>query len=269
VSQAQGTIILAETVIGPVLLLAVLFGALAIGRRVAAPLERAQARQLAFTADASHELRTPLSVIEAQSTLALTQDRDPAWYRAAFERVTAESMRMRRLVESMLWLARFDAQAARPRDEAVDLGVLARQAVDRFEAVAASRQVAIRASVPAGGVSIAAPAEWVDQLLGVLLDNACRYAPAGGHVDVRVAAQAGRAAVTVEDDGPGIPAEERDRIFDRFHRASDKAGGAGLGLAIADAIVRATGGRWSVGRSSSGGASMTVTWPLRGLASSR
>jgi len=201
VSQAQGTIVLAEAIVGPLLLLAVLLGALAIGRRVAAPLERAQARQLAFTADASHELRTPLSVIEAQATLALAQDRDAAWYRAAFERVTAESRRMRRLVESMLWLARFDAQSGHPRDEEVDLGVLAERAVDRFDAVAQSRRVEIRARAPSSAVSIAAPADWIDQLLGVLVDNACRYAPEGGHVMVRVVTQTGRAGIVVEDDG--------------------------------------------------------------------
>jgi signal transduction histidine kinase len=70
-----------------------------------------------------------------------------------------------------------------------------------------------------------------------------------------------RTRVTVDDSGPGIAAEDRTRIFDRFHRATQTAGGAGLGLAIADAVVKATNGRWTIGTSPAGGASMSVSWP--------
>jgi signal transduction histidine kinase len=108
---------------------------------------------------------------------------------------------------------------------------------------------------------VAAPPEWLDRLLGVLIDNACKYAPEGGTVAIAVGADNARVRLTVDDSGPGIPDSERSRIFDRFHRASGGAGGAGLGLAIADAIVRATGGEWSVGRSPAGGARMAVSWP--------
>src|SRR5439155_12597097 len=95
VSQSQSTIVLAELLIGPVLLAIVFLGAVAIGRRVATPVEIARRRQLEFTADASHELRTPLSVIEANTSLALAQDRSEEWYRTAFGRVDVESKRMR------------------------------------------------------------------------------------------------------------------------------------------------------------------------------
>ncbi len=115
---------------------------------------------------------------------------------------------------------------------------------------------------------ISAPPEWLDRLLGVLLDNACRYTPPDGTVDVRVGRRDGRVRLAVEDSGPGIPAGERAHIFDRFRRASDAPGGSGLGLAIADAVVRGSGGRWEVGTSPSGGASMAVTWSplIRGSA---
>ena len=110
---------------GPILLLAVFLGALTVGTRVASPIEAVRQRQMEFTADASHELRTPLSVIEATTTLALARERDPAWYRSAFERVHTESQRIRRLVEDLLWLARFDSTAGQPDAAPVDLGVLA------------------------------------------------------------------------------------------------------------------------------------------------
>jgi two-component system sensor histidine kinase CiaH len=266
VSRAQSTLIVAEVAIGPFLLLVVFAGAVAIGRRVAMPVELARRRELEFTADASHELRTPLSVIEAHTSLALTQDRSAAWYRTAFERVDRESKRMRRLLDDLLWLARFDATEARPNAEPVDLGILAKQTADRFGPVAETRRLALEV-VTADDAVIAAPPDWLDRLLGVLLDNACKYAPEGGSVAVRVSVEDGRVALVVDDSGPGIPPAEREHIFARFHRATDAESGAGLGLAIADAIVRATGGRWKIGSSPAGGARMAVSWPTASIGS--
>jgi signal transduction histidine kinase len=260
VAQAQSTLILAELLIGPLLLLVVFVGAVAIGRRVAGPIERASRRQLEFTADASHELRTPLSVIEAHTSLALAQDRSEAWYRTAFERVDLESKRMRRLLDDLLWLARFDATSVPPNVEPVDLGVLAAQTADRFGVVAEARHLRLDIRVPDESLVINAPPEWLDRLLGVLLDNACKYSPDGGAVTVSVVPERTRIALVVDDTGPGIPEAERAQIFDRFHRASAEQGGAGLGLAIADAIVRATNGRWRVDGAPSGGARMAVSW---------
>ena len=268
VYQARQTLVLAEVLVGPVLLAIVFMGALTIGRRVAAPIELAHQRQMEFTADASHELRTPLSVIEAQTTLALQQEREPGWYRRAFERVDVESKRIRRLVEDLLWLARFDSTDTAPHAEHVDLGVLAYQTADRFGAVAEARHLSLGVRLRGGSHVVTAPPEWLDRLIGVLLDNACKYTTERGSVVVTVAEEGSRVRLTVDDSGPGIPVEERPRIFDRFHRATDATGGAGLGLAIADAVVRRTGGRWDLGTSAAGGASMTVSWP-RGLAGRR
>jgi len=261
VSEARSTVIGAEAIVGGVLLVVVFLGALAIGRRVGAPIELARQRQLQFTADASHELRTPLSVIEAQTSLALAQERDPAWYRAAFQRISAESRRIRLLVDDLLWLARVDTSAGVPGAEPVEVGVLARQAVERFTAVAEAGGVSLAVFTPPEPQVVAGSPEWLDRLLGVLLDNACKYAPRGGRVAVTVSGDGGRVRLAVEDSGPGIATSERPRIFDRFHRATDRAGGAGLGLAIADAVVRRTQGRWEVGTSGLGGASMVVSWP--------
>src|SRR2546428_4165093 len=115
--QARGNLIQAELLIGPVLLLVVFLGALTIGRRVAAPIEQARQRQMDFTANASHELRTPLAVIQAQTSLALSQPRDADWYQRAFARVNEESKRMRVMVDDLLWLARFDAMPHSARSE--------------------------------------------------------------------------------------------------------------------------------------------------------
>ncbi len=259
---SRATIVGAEIAIAPVLLLTVFLGAVAIGRRVAAPIEQARIRQLELTADASHELRTPLSVIEANTSLALREGRSADWYRTAFERVDRESKRMHRLVDDILWLARFDATQAAPASEPVDLATLARQAVDRFAAVAEARRLRLAVDVPGPSAVVNAPPEWLDRLLGVLVDNACKYSPEGGFVTISIDVHGGRASLAVDDSGPGIPEHERSRVFDRFHRATDTPGGAGLGLAIGDAIVRATHGRWSVGSSPSGGARMAVSWPL-------
>ena len=261
VRATRYNILVAELFVGPLLLIAVFFGALTVGRRVGSPIERARQRQVALTADASHELRTPLSVIEAQTTLALERERDAEWYRRAFQAVGVESKRMRRLVDDLLWLARFDSTGTTPSSEAVDLGVLAAQAATRFEAVAESHEQTLRVRVDDVSTVISAPPEWLDRLLGVLLDNACRYTPPGGVIDVAVGRQDGRVRLAVDDSGPGISPGERDHIFDRFHRASDTPGGSGLGLAIAAAVVGSSGGRWDVGESPLGGAGMTVTWP--------
>jgi signal transduction histidine kinase len=268
VSQARSSLIVTETVAGIGVLLLVFFGTLIVGRRVGAPIELARQRQLEFTADASHELRTPLAVIEAQTSLALSQDRDPMWYQNAFRRIGSESGRIRRLVDDLLWLARVDTPQGRPAAEPVELGVIVSQAAERFEAVAESRGITLQMSIGLGPLVVMGSSEWLDRLLGVLLDNACKYAPKGGVVGVSVGAEGNRVRLAVDDSGPGIPEDERSKIFDRFHRAMDQGYGSGLGLAIADAVVRHTHGRWEVTTSPLGGARMVVSWP-RALAGSR
>ncbi len=261
VGSAEGTVIVAEVIVAPVLLALVFLGTLIVGRRVAAPLERARRRQLDFTADASHELRTPLTVIEAETSFALGSGRDPRTDQGTFERVHAESLHLRRIVDDMLWLARFDAAPAPPDAVPVDLGTLAISAAERFRAVCEQRgQRLTTAVVGRGGTVIVAPPEWLIRLVGVLVDNATKYAMEGGGVTVKVVTVGSRVQLVVEDTGPGIPADQRARVLDRFHRATDEPVGAGLGLSIADAVVRATGGRWEIGDAAGGGAHMAVTW---------
>ncbi|HTS99186.1 MAG TPA: HAMP domain-containing sensor histidine kinase [Streptosporangiaceae bacterium] len=250
-----------EALAAPVLLLAVFIGSLIIGLRALSPVEHSRRRQLEFTADASHELRTPLSVISAEAGIALGGQRKAADYRAALARIQGEGERLRRIVEDLLWLARFDSQPPQPGNEPLDLATIAAGCADRFRALARSHAIDIvLASEGAEPAWISAPPEWIDRLAGVLVDNACRYAGPDGTVRIGVSQRASRVTLTVEDSGPGIPAKDRDRLFDRFHRATEQGGGAGLGLAIADSIVRSTGGQWRIGDSPLGGALFAVSW---------
>ena len=255
-NRIERWLLIGEVTAGPVLLLAMFAGALLIGLRAQAPVERSRRRQLEFTADASHELRTPLSVIRAEVDLALSSPRKAADYRDTLIRISGESERLRRLVEDMLWLARFDSEPPRLDDGPVDLATTAQACADRFRSVGPD----VTADVTAEPALISAPPEWIDRLAGVLLDNACRYAGPDGQVRVGVAHTGHRVTLTVEDSGPGIPVEQRATLFDRFSRATEEGSGAGLGLAIGDSVVRSTGGHWEVGDSPLGGARLAVSW---------
>jgi signal transduction histidine kinase len=245
-----------EFVVGPVLLLAMFGGSLIVGMRALAPVEQARQRQLEFTADASHELRTPLSVLRAEVDVALSARRTAAAFRDSMIRIRSESERLSRLVDDLLWLARFDSQPPPPGREPIDVATLAASSADRFRAVGP----AITTDTGSGPALISAPPEWIDRLMGVLMDNACRYAGPDGQVRITVKAEGGRLALTVEDSGPGIPEAQRPGLFDRFQRAEESGSGAGLGLAIGDSIVRSTGGRWHVATSSLGGARLEISW---------
>jgi two-component system, OmpR family, sensor histidine kinase CiaH len=271
-------LIAGELILGPMLLVAVFFGVLVIGMMAVAPVEEARRRQLEFTADASHELRTPLSVIEAELDLAgvkpgapgETEDRmsltDPGAVvdsdRETLLRVARESRRIHRIVEDMLWLARSDADLPVPDAVPVELHEAVVACTARFAAVARARQIDLVVTGQSAWVD--GSLDWLDKLVGTLVDNACRYTPRGGEVRVSVSERSGRVTLQVEDSGPGVPESDRTRLFDRFGRATDQPGGAGLGLAIADSVVRATGGRWRVADSELGGLLMEVQWRQSG-----
>jgi two-component system OmpR family sensor kinase len=176
--------------------------------------------------------------------------------------VGGESTRLRRIVDDLLWLARLDTGTSEPGHDLVDLEAVVETCARRFETLARSHDVDLKVEQNGGDQTLVkAPAEWLDRLTSVLLDNACRYCGKGGRVVASVVHENGHVALTVDDTGPGIPAEERERIFERFHRATGTPGGAGLGLAIADSLVRSTGGRWEVADAPSGGARLRVSWP--------
>ena len=260
VVRPQADILQAQLVTVPPALVAVFLGALAVARWVAGPIERARQHQLVFTADASHELRTPLAVLEGEVSLARSRLRTPAEYRQALDRVAEETAIIHGLVDDLLWLARFDSEPTPPAMESVQLTEAAREAGARFAGLA--KQSGLELNVVSEEPAVLeAPGPWIDRLLGVLLANACTYTPPGGRVQLTVVTDADGPGLLVDDSGPGIPPEQRGRIFDRFYRNSTKGEGAGLGLSIGNAIVRATGGAWLVTTSPLGGARFQVRWP--------
>jgi len=262
IQRTEGTLAGPEVLFGGALAVVAFVGSLIIGLRASAPLESVHRRQVEFTADASHELRTPLSVIQAEVDIALSRRRSVEEYEAALRRVDSEGRRLRQIVGDLLWLARADSDHCNDRDaDKADLVALATTSEGRFQPVAATNQVSLQLDVAEGPPAIIhADPVWIDRLIGVLVDNACKYAGRLGRVAIRVRSDGGWVMLQVDDSGPGIPPPQRSLVFDRFHRGIDEPGGAGLGLAIADSVVRASGGTWRIGRSPLGGARMEVAW---------
>ena len=201
-------------------------------------LGTALAAQRAFVADAAHELRTPLAALSLQAQLVERAESE-AERATALSQLRAGLERATRLVQQLLTLARAepDAGTVLP-SEPVRLDALVRQAVADHALVAESRGVDLGATrVDEAAIAQGDPAA-LRTLLANLVDNAVRYAPAGGRVDVAAGVAQGRPYLEVADNGPGIPVAERSRVFDRFYRREGSAdSGSGLGLAIVRAIA--------------------------------
>lgn len=200
-------------------------------------LERSSARQRAFVADAAHELRSPLTAIRVQLEVGLAHPESTDWEQTSADAL-ADVERLSRLVDDLLILARIDEAPQRPV-EPVELA----QIVDDLVARQPQTNVAVRragsASAPVEG-----DADALRRIVANLLDNAVRHASSEVSIDVRI--DDAQAELVVADDGPGIPAADRVRVFDRFTRLDAargrNAGGAGLGLAIVRELVQAHGG---------------------------
>jgi two-component system OmpR family sensor kinase len=215
-----------------------------------------------FVADAAHELRTPLAALKLQ-VQSLERSDGPDAKRIAVARLTAGIERATRLVEQLLVLARQEASAAggAPR-QPVDIAGAAKRAVAELAGVAAAKQIDLGLQ-RADSAEVDVQPDSLMILLRNLVDNAIKYTPQGGTVDVSVVAASGSVTVTVEDSGPGIPPAERERVFDRFYRVpGSDAAGSGLGLAIIKAIAERHGATLVLGESKRlGGLEATVTFP--------
>jgi two-component system OmpR family sensor kinase len=218
-------------------------------------VDEAFSRQRRFVSDASHELRTPLTAIRGQlEVLSRQPDPDNTEVRRVEAVVGAEMTRIERLVDDLLTLARLD-EAAPLRSRRFELVPFLRGFADS-EAGAG----VVVGSQPTR--TLVADPDRLTQVLRNLAGNARRHAGPTGRVEVSAEARGGRLTICVDDDGPGIPPAERDRVFDRFHRseaARDRdSGGSGLGLAIARSIVELHGGRIRVEDSPLGGARLCL-----------
>ena len=213
--------------------------------------------QRRFVADASHELRTPLTTIQGNAGLLASRDVSLEVRRAAIADVVQESARMSRLIDRLLTLARADA-GLELRLVPVDLDAVVAE-VCRQAAVAHPAQ---EIEVDKDRARVDGDEDALRQLLWILLDNAFRFAKT--KVAVRLWSEGGWARLAVADDGPGIPAEQRERVFERFYRADASRTGshAGLGLSIAMWIVEQHHGRIVVGTGIRGGAALLVDLPL-------
>ena len=213
--------------------------------------------QRRFVADASHELRTPLTTIQGNAGLLASRDVPSDVRRAAVADVVQESARMSRLVDRLLTLARADA-GLDLRLVPVDLGGLVAEVCRQ----AAAGHPAQEIQVAAQPARIEGDEDALRQLLWILLDNAFRFARSS--VDVKLWPEGGWARLLVADDGPGVPVEQRQMVFERFYRADASRTGshAGLGLSIASWIVEQHHGRIVVGNATLGGAAFLTDLPL-------
>jgi two-component system OmpR family sensor kinase/two-component system sensor histidine kinase QseC len=222
-------------------------------------LQRAFSAQRAFIADAAHELRSPLTALRLQLQL-LDRARDEAERFEARARLGAAVERAIHLAEQLLSLARSEPEAA-IEFERVDLAAVAAEGVKDTHDLAIAKNIDLGLDA-ASDLYIQGNREALRTLVRNLVDNAVRYTPPGGSVQVRCSCTSGEAVLEVNDTGPGIAPADRERVFDRFYRrAAAQEGGTGLGLAIVKAIAERHGAQVDLGEAPGGGLRVRVIFP--------
>lgn len=226
-----------------------------------ARLDTAFTQQRQFTSDAAHELRTPVSVMLTQTQTTLNRERTTAEYREAVESCQRAAQRMRRLIESLLELAKLDAGQQPMKHLQFDLGQTARDSVTLIRPLAEQRHVKISCDVPP--LNCMGDSDRLSQVVTNLVTNAITYNKENGEVRIGGSTNNGSVILTVSDTGIGILGEDLPRVFDRFYRAdkSRTSGNTGLGLAISRAIVEAHGGTIEVSSVLQEGTVFTIRLP--------
>ncbi|MEM9369873.1 MAG: HAMP domain-containing sensor histidine kinase [Pseudomonadota bacterium] len=216
-----------------------------------------------FFANISHELRTPVTVLLGEAQLGVRSGSDPEEMRGSLERIVASGGFLRRRLDDLMRLARSeDGQLALSMADA-DLSEAALSAASIAEGYARAHDVALRSKV-AGAIRLRGDQEAIRQATLALIDNAVKFSPPGGEIDVRTARKAGQAVLTVADQGPGFKGDDPERLLDRYTQESTgrAAGGTGLGLSIVKWIVDQHKGKVSVRNRKSGGAEFRLEFPL-------
>ncbi len=221
-------------------------------------------RQRRFTGDASHQLRTPLTALLGQVDVALRRDRPAEEYRRALVEVHGQAENLSRIVDALLFLARADADARLPGTEVVDLSVWLAAQLARWSGHA--RAADLRLDRPAAGpLRVRVQPALLGMLVDNLLDNALKYSEAGAVLTVSARRQGGAMAVTVEDAGPGIAADDLPHVFEPFYRSVEARrlgrGGVGLGLAVARRVAVAFGGALDADTEPGRGSRFTIRLP--------
>jgi heavy metal sensor kinase len=243
-----------------------------------ARLQAAFERQKQFTSDASHELRTPLAVMRGDIEITLRRERSTDEYKRALTSNLEEIMRLSRLVEDLLMLARGDSGRIELRCEPVDLNDLCHRMAEYITPLADQRDQTLIYEPPPGAetipVMVSADTLRIKQLLLNLLDNAIKYTERRGRIALKLRTEDNIAIITVADTGRGIPPEDLPHIFERFFRRSAKtadrtAAGFGLGLSIVKWIVDSHGGRIEAKSEVGKGTEFTVRLSMLGSGGSR
>jgi len=210
-------------------------------------VEKQMGAQRRFIANAAHQLRTPLTVLNMQATYAL-READQAERATALTAIQGGTRRLAHLAGQLLTLSRASPGSRRPRFDPVDLAAIARQVLESLAALAIDRRIDLGLEVAEAPV-VTGDETMLREMLVNLVDNALRYTPAGGSVTVSLLQERSLAILRVQDTGPGIPADERDHVFERFYRRQENATpeqpteGSGLGLAIVKEVIDAAGGK--------------------------
>jgi signal transduction histidine kinase len=226
-------------------------------------LERASAAQQRFVSEAAHELRTPLAVLRSGLEVTLQRPRGAEESRAALEQAMGEVERLCAIAEDLLTLARLEAETVVER-ATVDLSEIATEASVMAQTLAEARHQEL-ASDAHTGVVVQGSAGDLRRAVLNLLDNAVKFTPAGGRIEIAVSAQGPTALLSVRDNGPGVDPRDLEHIFDPFYRSRGANGaGSGLGLALSREIVRRHGGIIQAANRTAGGCEIQVRLPLAG-----
>jgi heavy metal sensor kinase len=224
-------------------------------------IQEARRRERDFTADASHELRTPLAILRAELELSRSHASGDELARA-LDSALEETDRLGHLVDDLLLLARADAGHVTPR-MLIDIAEATDGLLPGFRALADRRAITVTRT---GDAVVRADGRALGRALANLVDNAIRHAPDGGHVALTISQGADSTSISVTDDGPGVPPEDRDRMVQRFaqlDRTQSRGGGAGLGLSIVSAVAAAHDGRIEITQGPSGrGLTVTIHLPV-------
>jgi two-component system OmpR family sensor kinase len=235
-------------------------------------LDESFERQRRFTGDASHQLRTPLAGMLGQIEVSLRRDRSPTEYRHTLELIHAQAGQLRAIVESLLFLARADAEARLPDLETIDLSAWLREHVGRWADHLRSHDLNTESHLNEP-IWVRVQTALLGQLLDNLWDNACKYSETGVPITLRVAKGSDTASLVVEDAGCGISPDDLPHVFEPFYRSPRErqrgAAGIGLGLAVARRIATAFGGTLEVESRLGEGSRFTLTLPFSGRSNGR